>query len=120
MQPPNLEDLSLGRRVMLTVVIIVIVLLLIACIGYLSGRWEAAAETARLPPTKYDDRMLALARAAVDEGYKQKLEQLFGIWLRDSTDQPRRLFVGSLAARKAYVGAMTWIDEEEEHLKKSR
>lgn len=108
-----LEDMSLGHRVMLTVAVVLIVLLVAACVGYLSGRWEVAAESAAMSPSKFDDRLLALDREAVDNAYRSKIEGLIAVWLKDETGQPQRAVNGARNARKAYIAAMTEVEKRE-------
>jgi hypothetical protein len=82
----------------------------------------ALAEKAPTPeiaevPTAYDDRMLALDRAAVDEAYRHQVGLLFASWMKDSTGQPARSIRGVRQMRRAYVAAMDEIAKREQALK---
>jgi hypothetical protein len=106
-----LEDMHIGQRVMLTVAIVVILIILLACVGYLSGRWEAQAQP--IPPSKFDKRIAELDREAIDEAYKEKVMALFNTWLSDPSEQPSRALKGAQNARRAYIGAMQAIERKE-------
>lgn len=112
----SLEDMSLGHRVMATVIIVVVIMLILAMIGYLSGRWEVEAAPAPAPISSYEARLIALDREAIDGAYRSKVEQLFSVWLKDETGQPGRAIVGVTQARKAYAGAMAEIERREKLL----
>jgi hypothetical protein len=106
----DLHELSIGQRIVLTFVIIIVILLLLAAFGWWSGGWQAEGQA--LPEkTPWDARMNALDQEALDGAYRAQLQHLFATWLKDSTDQPRRMTVGLAQARRAYVEAMTRIEE---------
>lgn len=110
---PRLEDMRLGNRIMLTFAIVVIVLILLACVGYMSGRWEAQGE-AVYPPLEhsaYDERLSALDREAIEVAYKNRITALFETWMKDATGQPMRALTGARQARRAYVGSMNAIEQ---------
>jgi hypothetical protein len=116
-----LEDISIGNRIMLTVAIIVIVLLLLACVGYLSGRWEVeAAQTQQTDPTwvpsKWDDQIDELERQALGEAFKKHIMQLYSIWVTDSYQprMPPKAIVGARNARDAYIRSMEKIEKRQE------
>lgn len=115
----DLQDMNIGQRVMVTVVIVVVILLLLTVIGYLSGRWEVEAapvrvEAAPVPvPSPYEARLIVLDREAMDNAYRNKLEQLFSVWLKDDSDQPARAITGANQARKAYTAAMNEIERRQ-------
>jgi hypothetical protein len=116
----SLEDMHIGQRVMLTVAILVIILILLACVGYLSGRWEV--EAAQVPgeppwvPSKYDDQIDELERQALGEAFKKHIGQLYSIWVTDNY-QPRippKALVGARNARDAYIRSMEKIEKRQE------
>lgn len=107
-----LEDMHIGHRVMLTVAIVVIIIILLACVGYLSGRWEVEAQGAPLVPSKWDDQIDELERQALGEAFKKHIMQLYSVWVTDSY-QPRippKAIVGARNARDAYVRSMDAIE----------
>lgn len=113
----DLRDMNIGQRAMVTVVIVVVILLVLAVIGYLSGRWEV--EAAPVPVSSpYEARLIVLDREAMDNAYRNKLEQLFSVWLKDDTDQPARAVTGANEARKAYTAAMNEIERRQQALPK--
>jgi hypothetical protein len=116
-----LEDMSIGNRIALTVAIVVILIILLACVGYLSGRWEAeAAQTQQTDPTwvpsKWDDQIDELERQALGEAFKKHIMQLYSVWVTDNY-QPRippRALVGARNARDAYIRSMEKIEKRQE------
>jgi hypothetical protein len=76
-----------------------------------------------LPPpspfvvTKYEGRLLQLERAAIDDAFRQKITQLWSVWMSDDRGQPARAINGAAQARKAYAISMTEIDRRENDLR---
>jgi hypothetical protein len=112
----NLEDMSLGHRIAITVVIVLAILFALALFGYLTGGWDAEAQV--VPPSKYDKHIAELDRAAIDEAYKEKIIALFQTWLSDPSEQPSRAVKGAQNARRAYIGAMQAIERKEAELQR--
>ena len=108
-----LEDMSLGQRVAITVVIVLAILFALALIGYLTGRWDTADAQQTLLSSKFDARLIALDKEALDEAYKSRVLHLFEVWMKDETGQPGRATVGVRQARRAYIEAMTKVEERE-------
>jgi hypothetical protein len=108
-----LEDMHIGHRVMLTVAIVVIIIILLACVGYLSGRWEAeAAPEVPWVPSKWDDQIDELEKQALGDAFKKHIMQLYSVWVTDNY-QPRippKALVGARNARDAYVRSMEAIE----------
>jgi hypothetical protein len=113
----RLEDISLGHRVAITVVIVLVILFALALYGYLTGGWEAEAQTQRLPISKYEKHLLELDREAADQAYKDQIVHLFQTWMKDDHDQPARATVGARQARSAYDRVVNAIEERERLLK---
>jgi hypothetical protein len=111
-----LEDMSIGNRIALTVVIVLIIIILLACVGYLSGRWEVeAAPTPETPttPSKWDDQIDELEKQALGEAFKKHIMQLYSVWVTDNY-QPRippKALVGARNARDAYIRSMEAIEK---------
>ena len=110
----RLEDLPIGKRIVITVIILLVILFALALFGYLTGGWEAEAQA--IPPSKYDKRIAELDREAIDEAYRDKIIALFGTWLSDPSEQPSRAVKGAQNARRAYIGAMQAIEKKEAEL----
>lgn len=103
---------------MLIFAIVVIVLILLACVGYLSGRWEEA-NAQQGPITDIciiDDeareRVRNIMIDAVDEALHDQIKVLFQVWMKDDRGQPDRARVGARAAIRAHQaarkGALEW------------
>jgi hypothetical protein len=101
-----LEDMHIGHRIMLTVAIVVILIILLACVGYLSGRWEAEAKVQVdcMDPTERE-RIRDLVLKGIDDGLRGQIQLLFEVWVKDLSDQPRRAMVGTNNAVNAHVRA---------------
>jgi hypothetical protein len=110
--------MSIGHRIAITVIVVLVILLALAAYGYFTGRWEdddnnahifglASAQTR--PELCMDsdtrERVRKIMLEALDEGLKEKIKDLFDVWLRDSTGQPARAVKGMDNALHAYVGA---------------
>jgi len=109
----DLQDMHIGQRVMLTVAIVVIIIILLACVGYLSGRWEVEAQGAPVAPSKYDDQIDELERQALGEAFKKHIGQLYSVWVTDNYQPkfPPKAIVGMRNARDAYIRGMEAIDK---------
>jgi len=115
-----LEDISIGNRIALTVAIVVIIIILLACVGYLSGRWEAEAQTPSYQFSKFEPRLLELERKAIDDAFMQKITSLWTVWMSDDRGQPGRAINGAVQARKAYIASMTEIERREKDVQNAR
>src|SRR5881392_3896077 len=107
----DLNDMSLGHRVMVTVAVVVVIMLILACIGYLSGRWEEAQ--AQVIPSKWEEHLVGLDKQALDQAYTAQMAHVFGIWIKDGVSDPSRARVGFANARKGYNSAMTEIEKRD-------
>lgn len=119
------REANVNRPVVLSGVIAIALLLAVALGGYLSGGWNIGPEqytvaSAEEPLiySKHSERLLQLDREAVDNAYRHKIEQLFDVWMRDSTGQPERAVTGARIATKAYMDIMKELDRREEQLQK--
>jgi hypothetical protein len=113
-----LEDMSIGQRVMLTVIVVVIIMLILAAIGYLSGRWEQAEGATETPraSSKWDDQIDELERQALGEAFKKHIAQLYTIWVTDNYQPkfPPKALTGARNARDAYIRSMDAIEKREQ------
>ena len=107
-----LEDYSIGHRIAISFIIVVVVLLLLALIGWLSGGWEEVKAQEALS-SRFDGDLIELDKEAVKQAYHDQVVHLFAIWMKDETGQPGRMTVGVRQARRAYIEAMTKIEERE-------
>ena len=111
---PNLADLSIGQRIILTFIIVLVILFAFALAGWITGGWdEAPAAPASFEISAFDQRLAELEHTALDDAYMQRVHLLFRNWLDDSHGQPDRMIVGMGKARKAYNEAMIEILKRE-------
>ena len=119
----RLEDMTLGHRIMLTVVIIVAALLVLAIIGWWIGGWDKA-EAQQRPSTEpdiyagipLDASLLRLDKQALDDAYHDQVVKLFMIWLSEQAGDPTRISTGLKNARRAYNLAASRIARREQEL----
>jgi len=109
----QLEDMTIGQRTMLMVLIVLVILFALAFCGWVTGGWDQAPAQ-ELQPSKFDPRLIALDKEAMDEAYKERVRHLFEVWMKDETGQPGRAIVGVRQARRAYIEAMGKIEEREQ------
>jgi hypothetical protein len=64
---------------------------------------DANAQRCMQPQEREEIRALALR--GIDQGFVDKVAQLFSVWVADPHEQPKRAIVGMDAAIKAYVHA---------------
>jgi len=123
-----LDEMSLGQRVMLTAAIAIGALLLLALIGWWSGGWnidasegyQVASADEGVQISKYDELITKLDRDAAANAYRDQIERLFAVWMKDETGQPARAAVGAQHARKAFIAVMDAIEKREKELHKLR
>ena len=123
----RLEDLSIGQRTMLMLAIMLMIIFAIAFIGWINGGWYMTSEDylvasadEPLTASKYDDRIIELDHQAADNAYRDQIEHLFAIWMKDETGQPERAHRGATQARKAYINVKKAIEKRESDLRKLR
>lgn len=74
-----------------------------------------------LPPSKYDERLLALDRQGIEAAYSEQVKLLFKNWMNDpNIHQPQRAITGLRNAAKAYIEAMDGAIKREEEFKGRR
>ena len=109
---PRPDELSIGQRIVLTIIIVLVILFAFALAGWMTGGWDQAPG-APLVSSPFDQHFAALEHEALYEAYKNRMVHLFTVWLSDSHDQPRRMMVGVANARAAYTEAMTEVIKRE-------
>jgi hypothetical protein len=75
---------------------------------------QAKRQSAEAPPSKYDAKMLALDKIALDDAYRTQLELLFSVWLKDDPADVSRISRGLANARRAYAHAAEQIEKREQ------
>lgn len=123
----QLEDMTFGQRILLTLVIALVILFALALVGWSTGGWNissdeyfvASAEEG-LTVSKYDELIERLDKEAAENAYRSQIEHLFAVWMKDSTGQPQRAATGAQYARKAFIDVMKAIEERAAKLHKLR
>ena len=118
-----LEDMSLGHRIVLTVVICLIILFLIALVGFLGGRWEevqAAPQGDLYSGVPLDAELLSVDRKALDAAYHAHLIRLWNVWLTDGAKDATHFRRGLTIARGAYHQAVQAIAKREQDLEQRK
>ena len=83
-------------------------------------QYQLASAEESFIASKYDERLFALDREAIDSAYRAQFEHLVAIWFKDETGQPARAINGAKIARKRYIDIMTAIEKREADLGKLR
>lgn len=116
-----LERMSLGERVVFSIVVIVLLLLLMALFGWVEGRWDdARAEEVQLYrgiPT--DAHLLELDKSALNEAYHNQVVRLFGVWLSGGVKEATQFTNGLQNARRGYNLAIQQIEKRERELEQT-
>ena len=111
---PNPADLSIGQRIVLTIIIVLVILFAFALAGWMTGGWDQApAAPSAFESSPFDQRLAELEHTALDDAYMQRVHLLFRNWLDDGHGQPDRMLVGMSKARKAYTEALTEVIRRE-------
>jgi len=84
------------------------------------GEYHIAAADEPLFTSKYDDRLLELEKQAIDNGYRQKAEDLIRVWFLEEHGQPARFLTGVRAARKKYIDMQNALEKREKDLETLR
>ena len=129
---PNLGELTIPQRIVLTAVIVIVILFVLAAFGYFSGGWQdqskfsqfqlaSEQETTLLtfgqsvalaqgqPIDVYagippDTKLLALDKAALEAAYTARLIRLFDVWLSSTQGQdPTNFQNGLRITRRGYI-----------------
>jgi len=120
-----LDDQSIARRFITTFIIVVIILLLLAFIGWISGDWErdaeergyglASAEESRpelcVPTAEIREEIRIIMQHGLDDALRDAVLGKYAVWMRDTTDQPRRARLGIELAVAAYLKARKGMDD---------
>jgi len=123
-----LADYSINERVAITGGFVIGLVLLIALLGWRVGGWNIDVEEGYrvasaddgLQISKYDELIIKLDRDAAANAYREQIEHLFAIWMKDDAGQPARAATGARQARKAFIAVMEAIEKREAELRKLR
>jgi hypothetical protein len=99
-------------KIVATLVALVIILMLVA-----ANELPQPAPPPLYVISPYEGRLLELERAAIDDAFRQKITQLWTVWMSDDKGQPARAVNGASQARKAYIASMQEIDKREANLR---
>src|SRR5262245_26357281 len=108
---PWLEEMTIGQRVMLTLVIMLVILFALAIAGWTLGRWEAAAQQGEqlYGDTPLDAVLIRLDKRALDTAYEQRIIKLWEVWISPSTRDATSFTNGLRIARQRYSEAAAAI-----------
>jgi hypothetical protein len=87
-------------------------------VGFFASSEGAPAQP--LPPlqrSQYDERLLVLDREAIEAAYREQVQHLFAIWMKDDTGQPVRVITGVRKAAKAYIESMDGAARREQEIR---
>ena len=74
---------------------------------------SAESHLVKLPPctdTDTRERIRALAFEGLDNAFRDRVEALYAVWMRDETSQPDRARVGVQQSIRAYLEARKLVD----------
>ena len=115
----DLHELSLGQRILLTIIIVLVILFAMAAFGYFSGGWEAQGEQAE--PQLYGDTpldavLIRLDKRALDQAYENRIMRLWEVWISPTTRDASSFSNGLKIARQRYTEAAAAIGRRERQL----
>lgn len=119
----DLNEMTLGQRIVLTFVIVLIILFAIAVAGWISGGWDetpAAPVGTLYGDTPLDATLLPIDREALTAAYHQQVIKLFTIWITDSVHDPTRFRNGLRIARDGFHQAAGELDKRQQQLENKR
>jgi len=116
-----LDQLSLGKRIVLTVIVVLgVCLFLLILSQFLKD--EAVAQSQQTATVLYegvtfDPSLLAIDKHALDEAYHTRIVRLFDVWLSSGAPEDAQQFrTGLRVARRGYAQAKEQIDRRERQL----
>lgn len=71
-----------------------------------------------LPSSEFDARLVVLDKEAIEAAYREHVQRMYSIWMKDETGQPHRALTGVRQAQKAYLASMEAIKRREEELRR--
>ena len=126
---PTLGDLSIGQRIVLTIIIVLVILFAFALMGWMASGWDGevyglSSESSRkvqlTPPPDIvavcgDDQLREHVRElmldGLDEALKDRIHHLFDVWMRDDQGQPGRASRGVHQSISAYIRARDGLEK---------
>jgi len=112
MQP--LEDMPLLQRIVVLLIIVAVVLFFLMIASWYSSSAQNLRLT--LPPSKWDRKMLELDKEALDIAYKNKVAQLFNIWVTSGLETDEGAVKGHAQAQRAFIWSQQRIELREQEL----
>jgi len=116
---PRLEDMTLGQRILLTIIIVLVILFALAIVGWSTGGWdEAPAQQGEqlYGDTPLDAVLIRLDKRALDTAYEQRLVKLWEVWISPTTRDPSGFTNGLRIARQRYAEAAAGISRRERQI----
>ena len=117
---PRLEDMTIGQRILLTIIIVLVILFALAIVGWSTGGWDEApaqqAEQQLYGDTPLDAVLIRLDKRALDTAYEQRLVRLWEVWISPTTRDPTAFTNGLRIARQRYAEAAAGISRRERQI----
>jgi hypothetical protein len=118
-----LQDMTIGQRIGLTVIIVLVILFALALAGWITGGWDetpagyglesAESHLVNLTPPsdiipvcgddQLRERTRELMLVGLDEALRDRIHNLFDVWMRDENGQPGRASRGVHQTVSAYI-----------------
>jgi hypothetical protein len=117
----DLHDMTIWQRVLVMIAIIVFALLVVFAAEFWSEEAPVAAPIPgplpELQRSQYDERLLTIDREAIEAAYREQVQHLFAVWMKDDTGQPLRVITGVRKAAKAYIESMDGAARREQEIR---
>jgi hypothetical protein len=97
---------------------VAILIALLIVIGGLLFLPDGAPPAEELLTKEYDEKIIMLERDAIDEAFRDSIQHVFSVWMRDEHGQPGRAINGARQARSAYIRSMQALQKREQGLQK--
>jgi hypothetical protein len=112
------------NRWIVALLVIIAALLALALLGYLTGNWDedesarpgyglASAESVTIvcadPMTR--EKIRDLMSEALDEAFKNHVEHMFEVWMKDERGQPDRARTGTQNGINSYIRASKAVSD---------
>lgn len=73
----------------------------------------------QLLPSEYDARLVVLDREAIESAYREQVQHVFEVWMKDDSGQPNRAITGVRNAQRAYIASMNAIKRREQEIREN-
>ena len=105
-----LDQIPFARRVLIVTAIIIAVLLLMWLFDLLIQHEKLAAQDRQTSESIFvcadedvRDTLKQVTYESLDMAFKERINHLFSVWMRDDTQQPQRFLNGARMALRGYI-----------------